>query len=224
MIKAVIFDFDGVLVESVDVKTEAFAELFQGYGPKVIQQVVDYHLANGGVSRFEKFKYYHREILRQPLSEAKLNELCQQFSSIVVEQIINAPFVYDAAAFLNKNYTKYDLFVVSATPQDEIEDIVRRRGMSFYFKGVFGSPHEKDLLTLEILNFNGYKPSQVVFVGDAMSDYEAAQKTRCHFIGRVSPSSKNLFPQGTIIIPDLSKLADIITQLNEEGSDENSIK
>lgn len=210
MIKTVIFDFDGVLVESVDVKTKAFAELFQGYGPQVVQQVVDYHLANGGVSRFEKFKYYYREILREPLSEAKLNVLCQQFSSIVIEQIVNAPFVEGAAAFLNQNYGKYDLFVVSATPQDEIKGIIKRRGMNLYFQGVFGSPRGKDLLTQDILNSNTYEPNEVVFVGDAMSDYEAAQKVGIHFITRVSPGGVNPFPGETITISNLSELANAI--------------
>jgi phosphoglycolate phosphatase-like HAD superfamily hydrolase len=213
MIKAVIFDFDGVLVESVDVKTKAFAKLFEGYGTKVVQQVVDYHLANGGVSRFEKFKYYYREVLHKPLSEVELEKLCNQFANIVIEQVVNAPFADGAVAFLNQNYTEYDLFVVSATPQDEIEDIVKRRRMSFYFRGVLGAPCRKDALTQDILDSCGYEPGQVLFVGDSLSDYEAAEKTGCHFIGRVSPRSKNPFPDGTITIADLTELAAIIPVL-----------
>ena len=55
MIKAIIFDFDGVLVESLDIKTRAFAKLFGPEGPDMAKRVVDYHLQNGGVSRYEKF-------------------------------------------------------------------------------------------------------------------------------------------------------------------------
>lgn len=219
MIKAIIFDFDGVLVESVDVKTKAFARLFEAYGHQVVQQVVDYHLANGGVTRREKFKYYYREILHEPLSETKLDELCQQFSDFVVEQIIIAPFVIGAADFLDRNHAKYDLFVVSATPQDEMRDIISRRGMSRYFKSIYGAPREKALLIKDILNSGNYKSVQTLYIGDALNDYEEARKVGCHFVGRVPPGSKNPFRPGTIVTPDLSSLAGIITHLDNEKAE-----
>ena len=59
MLKAILFDFDGVLVESVDIKTKAFAKLFENEGPEIVNKVVEYHLANGGVSRFKKFDYIY---------------------------------------------------------------------------------------------------------------------------------------------------------------------
>ena len=75
MIKAIIFDFDGVIVESVDIKTKAFARLFEHEGKVVVEKVVDYHLRNGGVSRFDKFRYFFNEILRRPLSDQQFEEM-----------------------------------------------------------------------------------------------------------------------------------------------------
>ena len=49
---ALIFDFDGVLADSVEVKTRAFAKLFQSYGPEIEDRVVKYHRNNGGMSRY----------------------------------------------------------------------------------------------------------------------------------------------------------------------------
>ena len=38
MIRAIIFDFDGVILDSVDIKTKAFARLFQEFGlPHVVR-------------------------------------------------------------------------------------------------------------------------------------------------------------------------------------------
>ncbi len=54
--QVVFFDFDGVILDSVDVKTKAFAKMFRHYGPEVEQVVVDYHLANGGVSQVQKIR------------------------------------------------------------------------------------------------------------------------------------------------------------------------
>ena len=52
MIKIIFFDFDGVIVESVDIKTKAFAMLFEHEGRDIANRVIDYHLKNSGVSRF----------------------------------------------------------------------------------------------------------------------------------------------------------------------------
>ena len=39
MLKGIIFDFDGVIAESVEVKTDAFANLYQPYGDNVVNKV-----------------------------------------------------------------------------------------------------------------------------------------------------------------------------------------
>ena len=63
--KAIIFDFDGVILDSVDVKTKAFKQMYSIYGDDVMRKVVDYHLLNGGISRYEKFKYFHENFLNR---------------------------------------------------------------------------------------------------------------------------------------------------------------
>ena len=58
MVKCIIFDYDGVISESVNVKTQAFAKIYECFGSDVVEQVVKHHLANGGVSRYNKIKLY----------------------------------------------------------------------------------------------------------------------------------------------------------------------
>ena len=70
--KAIIFDFDGVILNSVNVKTEAFKELYKQYGSAVVKKVEKYHLENGGISRFEKFKYYHKNFLNIDLNSVEM--------------------------------------------------------------------------------------------------------------------------------------------------------
>jgi beta-phosphoglucomutase-like phosphatase (HAD superfamily) len=67
--QAFFFDFDGVLADSVEVKTKAFARLFEPFGPEVMARVVDHHRRYSGVTRVDKFRHYYREFLQQPLSE-----------------------------------------------------------------------------------------------------------------------------------------------------------
>ena len=53
MLRTIIFDFDGVLAESVEVKTKAYALIFQEEGKEVVRQIVDFHL---------KFPEFHKTI------------------------------------------------------------------------------------------------------------------------------------------------------------------
>ena len=55
--QAIIFDFDGVIADSVNIKTVAFAEIYEPFGNHISELVVSHHLINGGMSRYEKFKY-----------------------------------------------------------------------------------------------------------------------------------------------------------------------
>ena len=91
--EAVFFDFDGVILDSVDVKTKAFAKMFRQYGPEVEKSVVEYHLHNGGVSRFDKFRYYYEEILKKPVDEEIIKNLSKQFSNLVIDGVLAAPFM-----------------------------------------------------------------------------------------------------------------------------------
>ena len=198
--QAVFFDFDGVILDSVDVKTRAFETMFEAYGPEVQQQVVQYHLENGGVSRFDKFRYYYENILNIKINENKLQELSKEFSDMVVQGVIDSPFIKGAYKTLNLlKERSIPSFVVSGTPHDEIDFIVKEKGLSDYFEEVHGSPRKKWDISSEILERRGLDPVRCVFFGDAMSDYEAARKTGMAFYGIVPEGSPSPFPRDTTL-------------------------
>lgn len=202
MWEAVFFDFDGVILDSVHVKTRAFAKLFRSYGPDIEKQVVDYHLANGGVSRFEKFRYYYEYLLHKPITDQILEDLGNRFSGLVVQEVLEAPFIKGALETLKKlNHKQVPLFVVSGTPQEEMEHIVKMRGLSKYFKEVHGSPRTKDAIIKELEKKYQFNLDQCLFVGDAMTDYDAAQQTGTMFLGIVSRQATSPFPSGTPTAP-----------------------
>ena len=91
MLKGIIFDFDGVIAQSIDAKTDAFMNLYAPYGTCIVRKVVEYHEANGGMSRFEKIKYFHETFLNQSINEKEIVDLANQFSKLVIEKVIEAP-------------------------------------------------------------------------------------------------------------------------------------
>ena len=90
--QAVFFDFDGVILDSVNVKTKAFAKMFKSYGTEIEKKVVEYHLENGGVSRFEKFRYYYKNFFNKTITEADVQKLSAEFSDIVIQDVIDSAY------------------------------------------------------------------------------------------------------------------------------------
>jgi len=183
-LRAIAFDADGVLFESVDVKTDAFRHLFASESPPVLKQIIDYHQRNGGISRFEKFKFIYREILQQPLSEERFDKLCNEFAAQVVDRVVAAPWVPGAFEFIKKHHQKYLLFVASATPDPEIKTIASKRSLSALFHEILGSPQPKAVLLKTLLSKYDLQPTDMVYVGDAQNDWHAARELGIPFIWR----------------------------------------
>lgn len=196
---AFIFDFDGVLTDSVEVKALAFAKLFEDYGQDIVQRVIAHHRANGGINRFDKFRLYYNEYLGKPISDTEIILLSEKFSRLVVDEIIAAPEIKGVTHFLNEYSDIIKCFVNSATPQNEIREIVERRGWSGYLKKVLGAPASKKDNLKYILNSYGLVPEKCLFFGDAVSDYEAARVCGVPFLGIVDNAEAPLL----VSIPDI---------------------
>jgi phosphoglycolate phosphatase-like HAD superfamily hydrolase len=204
--RAVIFDFDGVLVESADIKTAAFRALYSPHGEAVLAAALAHHRANGGISRRQKIRHVHASQLGIRLEPAALDALCQRFSTLVEDAVVAAPMVAGAEAFVARHRDRLPLFIVSGTPHDELVRIVARRRMGGAFTAVYGSPPEKPPTISRILAEHALAAADVVFVGDARTDYEAARATGLRFIGRVASGEADPFPAGTATITDLREL------------------
>lgn len=207
MIRGIAFDFDGVLIESVEVKTRAFAHLFSGEPPEAVQRIVEYHRRNGGISRIKKFKVIYRDILKRPLTDSQFQTLCGQFAKLVVDEVVAAPWVEGAEEFLTAYMGQYLFFVISGTPDKELKDIIRRRNMERFFVEVLGSPTTKEILLQHAMTRHGLRPDELVFVGDAETDWNAADRTGVPFIWRqTSPDSPTPAGFSGQCIPTLAHL------------------
>ena len=211
MIKAIIFDFDGVILESADIKTKAFKELFSGY-PQKIGEIVRYHLLNAGISRYIKFQYIYDQILRQKLSKDTEIELEKRFSKIVLKKILRAPFVPGTAEFLNSHKNKYQFFIASGTPEEELLSIIFARGLHRDFKEIHGSPKKKTDIIIYIIDKYGFKNEEVVYIGDAQSDRIAAEEAGVVFIERRSSIDSKL-ESNPYIISDLFTLSEVLKKI-----------
>ena len=192
-IKNIFFDFDGVIAESVSAKTDAFEEMYLPYGKDIAAKVVEYHKLHGGVSRYEKFKYFHKEFLNEIIDENKVNELANQFSNIVLDKVINSDEVLGANYFIEKYHTKFKFWVITGTPTTEIELIVEKRKLTSFFIGLHGSPKNKRYWTEFLIEKHKLNRDEIIFLGDATTDMDAADYSKTHFALRENEENKEIF-------------------------------
>ncbi|MBE9571959.1 MAG: HAD family hydrolase [Proteobacteria bacterium] len=191
MIRAVIFDLDGVIIESAEIKTKAFEVLFADY-PDRLPEIISYHQKNGGISRYLKFRYFYEKILGQELSAQEEAELGERFSQIAMRQVLEAPFVPGAIEFLTHNKHRYYFFIASGTPYGELQNIMSHRQLSQFFVEVHGAPKDKTDIIEDILNRYEFQRKEAVFIGDAESDRAAAERTGILFIARLTRENHQL--------------------------------
>ena len=206
MIRAAAFDFDGVILESADIKTRAFRRLFEHH-PEHVEAIVQYHLDNAGVSRFEKFRVIHGEMLGLPLSEDDESALGDRFSALVLEEVLRCPFVDGARELLERRSQELPCFVASGTPEGELRHIVEQRALSDFFTGVYGTPPKKHEILGRVAEELGCRCDEILFVGDAMTDLDGARGAGTRFVGRVGVGQPDVFAgEGVPVVRDLAEL------------------
>jgi len=211
MIKLISLDFDGVIIESVDIKTKALEELFKSY-KNSIDKIIEYNLKHNAVSRFVKFKYIYENILKKEYTPEIKEKLGEQYSNLILKKMVDCPFVPGALDFLKTFSKKFPLYLISATPKKELENIVKQRNIDKHFKQIMGIPpgSKIEFIKKAILQEN-VKPKEAVYIGDMPRDYKIAQKTGVQFVGR-----KNKKDFGKIKAPVFSDMKEIKNYLKNK--------
>ena len=185
-IRVLVLDFDGVIIESNDAKTEAFRDLFSGF-PDHLDAMMEFHHGHVSASRFVKFRHLVVERLGQSDDEPSVMKLAVDYSHLLRHRIDRCPLVPGARELLDEWFGQVPLFLASVTPQPELIEILERRDLRRYFDAVFGDPPvPKVRAVAQVLKQTGAEPANVVLIGDTPGDQRVAQATGVTFIGRDS--------------------------------------
>ena len=185
LLRVLILDFDGVIVESNNIKTGAFRELFSRF-PDHAKPMMAYHHEHVSVSRFDKFDYLLRRLGK--VDDARLRtDLAERFARLVRERMLEVPFVVGAETFLEKMAAKLPLYLASATPADELGEILAHLDLGHWFRGVYGCPPwTKPNAILDVLRREQVESNETLLVGDSAGDQRAATETGVGFLARDS--------------------------------------
>lgn len=187
MFKVIVFDFDGVLVDSNRIKHDAWYDVF-GDLPEDEKRVA--------FEVFPKVEVRTRYVILDEVFKAlgrpedKRKELVQigaaKYNAITQEGIKRYGLIDGAKELLESASKKYHLYLNSSTPIEALNETVDMLGIRGFFSGIYGRPDTKESALEKIFAIENVDGNQTVFVGDAEFDRNAAEAYGCFFIGILS--------------------------------------
>ena len=208
MIRCVVFDFDGTLVQSNQIKRSAFLEVAEGFpgGRAVMERILR---DSEGRDRYWVFGQF-ADAMPGSLVAA---ELAASYTGICRERIAQAPEVDGASASLERLRSDgMRLFLSSATPRGPLLEVVGLRRMDGYFEAIHGAPESKLANLQSIRSRVGCGPQEMAVVGDGESDCSSAHGLGCHFVA-VQSDGNDFTAEPRHRVSDLTGLPDLLSHL-----------
>lgn len=182
--KNILWDFDGVILDSMEVRSWGFRQIFKKYPKELVDKLIEYHLTNGGLSRYVKIRYMYEQLLDKSISEEKVNDYANQFSSLMKKELTNPDnLIDDSVNYIKQNHKKFKFHIVSGSDQTELRFLCKELNIDSYFLSIGGSPTPKKQLVKDLLTNLKYNKNQTCLIGDSINDFEAANENKITFYG-----------------------------------------
>jgi phosphoglycolate phosphatase-like HAD superfamily hydrolase len=178
----IIFDCDGVILNSNFQKIEAYRNAAITYGATKSQaeDLVTYHVKLTGISRNIKFKYFLKEIMGEEILDSSMNSLVGNLNKEVVS-LLKGCEIASGMKKLKFETRKSTWMVASGGDQEELRFLFKKKKITSYFDGgIYGSPSSKHEIIESKLKNKNFLPT--LFLGDSLYDIQTAQKYNLDFI------------------------------------------
>ena len=184
MIKNILFDFDGVILDSMPIREYGFRKIFEKFDNELVDKLLQYHNENGGLSRYVKIRYFYEELLNREISEKEIENIADIFSTIMRDKLTDKIYlINETVAFLDKYHTNYNIHIVSGSDDRELRFLCKELDVDRYFISIYGSPTHKNDLVKNILDIYKYKREETILIGDSINDYNASEINGIAFYG-----------------------------------------
>src|SRR3989344_3137633 len=169
MIKVIVFDFDGVLVDSNQLKHDSWFAVFPERDHSLVKKVLSD--PNIVTTRAEVFRaVFAAKGVSEENLKSRSAEFSGRYNDIVQDGIEKMGLVPGALGTFQRLSNKYSLYINSGTPEDALSETVARLDIGHFFKGVFGRRSldtKKSEILREIMEKEKAAPEEVLMVGDA---------------------------------------------------------
>lgn len=186
MIKVIVFDFDGVLVDSNPLKNQAWFSIFENY-PKVTRQIVSDALARNKGTRFDILRtIFERAGFPKEEVQKHIEAEALRFDALVQDLIAKRGLIRGVVDTLTDLSKRFHIYINSGTPNPSLKVSATRLGIRHYFQGIYGSPPNKNENLKRVLARENVSGKEVAIIGDAEEDFNSAKSQGALFIAVAS--------------------------------------
>ncbi len=206
-ISLVVFDCDGVLLNSMPAKVEAFRQWVKTYHPESTEPFMRHIMGSFGQSRVKQVEWLYAECLKKTLTPEQRDLEVQRFTDICEPLCAEAGWRPGSREFVEAcKEAGIPRFVLSGTPQKPLEDMLQANGAdASLFDQIVGSPPAKPQSMDRFIQETGLPAEAMLFIGDAQADAAAAAHAGVHFAYIPSEADRPSLPIATEV-SDLRKL------------------
>lgn len=174
---ALVFDFDGTLVDSNFLKRDCFLTIAEAHKARKVMEKI---LKVQGPDRHEIIRKFAE---RENLSQEDQNMMLAEYNSETRSRISALPPLPGMTRLLSKcQNTGVRCFLSSATPLSELEIILANHPLRQWFESIHGKPASKTDTIDHIIGEYGFDSKQLLVIGDGKDDLESAISRGCDFV------------------------------------------
>ena len=213
MISGVVFDFDGTLVDSNEIKRQSFFDITD-HIPKAREYLEEMLSDPFFGDRYKVFKYLSEKLnLHENHFDIDVRSLVDSYTEKCEQEITDASEINGATKALAELLGMgIRIFVSSATPESTLKKILALRGLDSMIDMILGAPDTKEQHIGRIAKFLGCDMHEMIYVGDSEVDRRAAVNTGCHFIG-IGGDNLRFNRKPDLLLEDLSCLPELVRKL-----------
>lgn len=181
----ILWDFDGVILDSMGVRDLGFEIVLKDYPTEQVNELMKYHRANGGLSRYVKFRYFFEIIRGEQITDERVNDLARLFSEVMLRELPKKEHIIkETLEYIQRQHDKgKEQHIVSGSDQTELRLLCKELNIDRYFSTIQGSPTPKTKLVSSILADHNRPKDEFCLIGDSKNDYDAARANGIDFYG-----------------------------------------
>lgn len=207
--RCAVFDFDGTLVHSNEIKARGFYEVVSGVEDAQEALVAILARPDAG-DRSAVFAALAADLSGRHGRDYDHCDWVSAYTQHCEVAIVAAPEIEGAGAALRAlREAGIACYLNSATPEEPLAAIVARRGDLGPFRGCYGAPADKVENLERIATLENLVREEIVMIGDSQADLDAALAFGCQFVG-IGRDLSRFATAPERLLPDLCDLTEVI--------------